>query len=80
MLQKDETKASRVFGNIYGEVAFMPELKYRANFGVDIYSSSQDTVPSVHYPHFQYGGKSGVGARSNGEDCQRCTTGCLSKR
>ena len=39
MLQKDETKASRVFGNIYGEVAFMPELKYRANFGVDIYSS-----------------------------------------
>lgn len=31
------------FGNIYGEVAFMPELKYRANFGVDIYSSSQDT-------------------------------------
>lgn len=43
MLQKDETKASRVFGNIYGEVAFMPELKYRANFGVDIYSSSQDT-------------------------------------
>lgn len=43
MLQKDETKASRIFGNIYGEVAFMPELKYRANFGVDIYNSSQDT-------------------------------------
>lgn len=43
MLQKDETKASRIFGNVYGEVAFMPELKYRANFGVDIYSSSRDT-------------------------------------
>lgn len=43
LLQKDETKASRIFGNVYGEVAFIPELKYRANFGVDIYSSSQDT-------------------------------------
>lgn len=43
LLQKDETKASRIFGNVYGEVAFMPELKYRANFGVDIYNSSQDT-------------------------------------
>ncbi len=43
LLQKDETKASRIFGNVYGEVAFMPELKYRANFGVDIYSRSQDT-------------------------------------
>lgn len=42
LLQKDETKASRIFGNVYGEVAFMPELKYRANFGVDIYNSSQD--------------------------------------
>ena len=43
LLQKDETKASRIFGNVYGEVAFMPELKYRANFGIDIYNSSQDT-------------------------------------
>lgn len=42
MLQKDETKASRIFGNVYGEVAFMPEMKYRANFGIDIYSNSQD--------------------------------------
>lgn len=43
MLQKNETKASRIFGNVYGEVNFMPELKYRANFGVDIYNSSKDT-------------------------------------
>lgn len=43
MLQKDETKASRIFGNVYGEVAFLPSLKYRANFGVDIYSDSEDT-------------------------------------
>lgn len=43
MLQKDETKASRIFGNVYGEVAFVPELKYRANFGVDIYNNAQDT-------------------------------------
>lgn len=42
MLQKDETKASRIFGNIYGEVAFLPNLKYRANFGVDLYSDSRD--------------------------------------
>lgn len=79
MLQKDETKASRVFGNIYGEVAFMPELKYRANFGVDIYSSSQDTFRPSTIPI------------SNTEEIRsrcpkqrrrlpRCTTGCLSKR
>lgn len=43
MLQKDQSKASRIFGNVYGEVAFMPELKYRANFGIDIYNNSQDT-------------------------------------
>lgn len=42
MLQKDETKASRIFGNVYGEVAFLPSFKYRANFGVDIYSDSRD--------------------------------------
>lgn len=43
MLQKDEKKASRIFGNIYGEVAFLPSLKYRANFGVDLYNDSEDT-------------------------------------
>lgn len=43
LLQKDEIKTTRIFGNVYGEVAFMPELKYRANFGVDLFSSSEDT-------------------------------------
>lgn len=43
MLQKDETRATRIFGNVYAEVAFMPSLKYRANFGVDLYSDSEDT-------------------------------------
>ncbi|MEG2854761.1 TonB-dependent receptor [Bacteroides sp.] len=43
LLQKDQTKASRMFGNIYGEVALLPSLKYRANFGMDIYNNSQDT-------------------------------------
>lgn len=43
MLQKDEKKASRIFGNIYSEVAFLSSLKYRANFGVDLYNDSEDT-------------------------------------
>lgn len=43
MLQTDKTKGTRIFGNVYGEVAFMPSLKYRANFGVDLYSDSEDT-------------------------------------
>lgn len=48
MLQKDEKKASRILGNIYGEVAFLPSLKYRANFGVDLYNDSEDTFrPSI---------------------------------
>lgn len=32
-----------IIGNIYGEVAFLPSLKYRANFGVDLYNDSEDT-------------------------------------
>ncbi|MBZ4192191.1 SusC/RagA family TonB-linked outer membrane protein [Niabella beijingensis] len=35
----DETKANRVFGNIYGEVTLLKGLKYRAMFGADIRSS-----------------------------------------
>lgn len=42
MLQKDETKASRLFGNFFGQVNFLPSLSYRANLGYDIYSSSRD--------------------------------------
>lgn len=43
MLQSDRTKASRLFGNLYAEVAFIPSLKYRANFGMDIYNDGEDT-------------------------------------
>lgn len=43
MLQKDETRSTRIFGNVYAEVAFLPSLKYRANFGVDLYNDAEDT-------------------------------------
>lgn len=42
MLQKDETKATRIFGNVYAEVAILKNLNYRANFGIDLYSDSRD--------------------------------------
>ncbi len=48
----------------------MPELKYRANFGVDIYSSSSRYVPSRPLSPFPIRREIRVGARSNGEDCQ----------
>lgn len=35
----DETKANRVFGNIYGEITLLKGLKYRSMFGVDIRNS-----------------------------------------
>ncbi len=38
----DEISATRIFGNVYGEVNLLPELKYRANFGVDIFSDSEN--------------------------------------
>lgn len=41
-LKKDKTKATRLFGNIYGQVDILKGLNYRANFGFDIYDSSRD--------------------------------------
>lgn len=43
MLQKDETRTSRFFGNVYGEVTLAPALNYRASFGVDIYNNARNT-------------------------------------
>lgn len=42
MLQKDEIKATRLFGNLYGQANILPSLNYRANFGFDIYTDSRD--------------------------------------
>lgn len=42
MLQKDETKTTRLFGNVYGQVNFLPFLNYRTNLGFDIYTDSRD--------------------------------------
>jgi TonB-dependent starch-binding outer membrane protein SusC len=39
----DETKANRVFGNIYAEVTFLKGLKYRTMFGLDIRNSVRGT-------------------------------------
>lgn len=37
-LVSDQTTATRIFGNVYGEVNLLPELKYRANLGIDMYN------------------------------------------
>ncbi|BEG99192.1 SusC/RagA family TonB-linked outer membrane protein [Bacteroides sedimenti] len=42
MLVTDVTSATRIFGNVYGEAALLPELKYKANLGIDIYSDSRN--------------------------------------
>ena len=78
LLQKDETKASRIFGNVYGEVAFMPELKYRANFGVDIYNSSQDTFRPSTIPVANTEGNPDLSLKQQPKRL-RCIIGCLSK-
>jgi TonB-dependent starch-binding outer membrane protein SusC len=39
----DQTKASRVFGNIYGEVTLFKGLKYRTMFGLDTRHASRGT-------------------------------------
>lgn len=39
----DETKANRVFGNVYGEVGFFKGFKYRVMFGADIRNSVRGT-------------------------------------
>lgn len=67
MLQKDETKASRIFGNVYAEVAFLPNLKYRANFGIDIYNDSRDRFRPSTLPIANTAGnpESDAEARSN---------------
>lgn len=42
MLPKDETKSSRLFGNIFGQVNIIEGLDYRANLGFDIFNDSRD--------------------------------------
>lgn len=39
----NETKANRVFGNIYGEITILKGLKYRTMFGLDTRTSTQGT-------------------------------------
>jgi TonB-linked SusC/RagA family outer membrane protein len=39
----DQTKANRVFGNIYAEVTLLKGLKYRTMFGLDIRNSTRGT-------------------------------------
>jgi TonB-dependent starch-binding outer membrane protein SusC len=39
----DETKANRIFGNIYAEVTLLRGLKYRTMFGLDIRNSVRGT-------------------------------------
>ena len=42
MLQSDKTKATRLFGNIFAEASLLEGLKYKINFGMDIYNDSRD--------------------------------------
>jgi len=39
----DQTKANRIFGNVYAELTILKGLKYRAMFGTDIRSSVRGT-------------------------------------
>ncbi len=39
----DETKVSRVFGNIFGEITLLKGLKYRSMFGLDSRNSTRGT-------------------------------------
>jgi TonB-linked SusC/RagA family outer membrane protein len=39
----DQTKANRVFGNVYAEITFMKGLKYRGMFGLDTRNSTRGT-------------------------------------
>jgi TonB-dependent starch-binding outer membrane protein SusC len=39
----NETKVSRIFGNVYGEVTILPGLRYKAVFGIDSRNARQGT-------------------------------------
>lgn len=43
LLPSDITKATRIFGNVFGEIQFLPSLAYRANFGIDFYNDARQT-------------------------------------
>lgn len=45
-------KVSRFLGNVYFEYAIIPDLKFRTNFGADIYHSVQD----MYTPRYIYSG------------------------
>ncbi|WP_436414083.1 SusC/RagA family TonB-linked outer membrane protein [Petrimonas sp.] len=43
MLPSDITKATRIFGNVFGEVQLIPTLSYKLNFGIDFYNDARQT-------------------------------------
>ena len=43
LLPTDIKKATRIFGNVFGEVNFISDLSYRINFGVDFSSDARQT-------------------------------------
>ena len=48
MLRNDQTKATRLFGNVYAEAEILAGLKYRISLGLDHYSTYRETfVPST---------------------------------
>lgn len=50
MLNKDETKATRLFGNLYAQVDIIKGLNYKANFGFDIYNDARGTFKPSTIP------------------------------
>lgn len=43
LLPTDITKATRIFGNVFGEAQFLPNLSYKINLGIDFYSDARQT-------------------------------------
>lgn len=50
MLNKDETKATRILGNIYAQADIIKGLNYKANFGFDLFNSSRETFKPSTLP------------------------------
>lgn len=43
LLPTDITKATRIFGNVFGEAQFLPSLSYKINLGIDFYNDARQT-------------------------------------
>lgn len=71
LLPTDIRKATRIFGNVFGEAQFLPSLSYKINFGVDFSSDARQTFRPSTIPVSNTAGNPESEAEATSRSSQR---------